>query len=90
MGIAEARREALLKLAAIQSGGDPVEERRQVRAARKAERAESTVEQRAAEWQEARRRDWSDRHANEIARVINRDVLPKLGSRRLRETVRAD
>lgn len=86
--LAEARRRARETLGAVAAGHDPVAEKRQMRARRKAEAAEPSVAERLAQWQEARAGRWSARHAREVARVARHDILPTLGSRRLRETTR--
>ncbi|MGG5817584.1 integrase arm-type DNA-binding domain-containing protein [Falsiroseomonas sp. HW251] len=73
MGIAKARKEAKAAIAAVQSGGDPVAEKRQAREARRREQAErrgaGTVASRLAEWQAARKADpagpWSLKYAAE-------------------------
>jgi len=90
LGLADARRAALDALAALQRGADPVAEKRQARAKRKAERAEPTVAERLAQWQQAKAARWSDRHAAEVARLAARDIVPRLGKRALRQTSRAD
>lgn len=94
MGISKARQEALQKLAAIQTGGDPVAEKQAARAARKAQAAEPTVLDRLDEWQAARSTDldnpWSPRHAAEIARLIKFDIPAKLAKKALKDTTRAD
>lgn len=94
MGIRVAREEALAVLAGVQAGADPVEEKRAVRAARKAKAEEPTVALRLAQWQASRamaQRDaWSDRYAAEVARVARVDIEPRLGKRALAETTRED
>jgi hypothetical protein len=49
MGIAEARRQAMAKLAEVQKGADPVAEKRAARAARAAPAAEAPVAERLSE-----------------------------------------
>ena len=90
LGLSEARRAALDTLASLQRGADPVAEKRQARAKRAAERAEPSVAERLAQWQDAKRARWSDRHAAEVARLAARDIAPRLGKRPLRLTTRAD
>jgi integrase len=90
MGVAAARKQALAKLAAIQAGGDPVAADRAARAAREARAVLPTVAERMAEWQTARSAKWSVRYATEVARIVKKDVSPKLGNRPLSETTRAD
>lgn len=94
LGVAEARRQAKTAIGAIVSGADPVAQKREARAARKARAAEASVAQRAAAWQAAKVADanapWSANYADHVAGIIKRDILPKLGRRPLVETTRAD
>lgn len=94
MGIADARRAAKAALAGIQAGGDPIEDKRQARDARRNRLAEATVAERLTEWQATRQasleRPWSARYAVEVARIGEREVFPRLGNRALVETTRAD
>ena len=94
MGIAEARRAALAALAAVQSGADPVADRRKEREGRRASLREATVAARLAEWQADRIGNpvnpWSDRYAAEVERAAAHDIIPRLGSRKLVHTTRAD
>ena len=90
VGIAEARKRARAILAEIDSGGDPQAERRAAQTAR-AERAnQPSVATRLQQWQIAKERDWSARHAQEVARITKRDIGPVLGGLPLVETTRAD
>lgn len=94
MGIADARKGAKAVLAGIQAGGDPIEAKRQARDARRTRLAEATVAERLAEWQATRQasleRPWSARYAVEVARIGEREVIPRLGKRALVESTRAD
>lgn len=95
MSIGEARKAAKIKLGQIEQGADPVEEKRELRKARRvAVVAGVTVEARLRMWQAARGADtgaaWSDRYSDEVARIIKRDIAPKLGKRALGETTRQD
>lgn len=94
MGIGDARKTALAALASVQTGGDPVRQKRAAREARKAKEGEKTVAERLDEWQTHRqtdkRRPWSPRYARDIARFVQADVIPRLGKKRLAETTRAD
>jgi len=94
MGISEARKAAMKALVAVQGGGDPVGERRAARAAKLERSKEATVEDRLQEWQAARSKDrvkgWSPRHAAEVRRLVDADIIPALGKRLLKETARAD
>jgi integrase len=95
LSIAAARRAALKALGSIETGADPVGEKREARAARKVKVAAGvTVAKRLAEWQAGRNADptaaWSDRYAAEVARIAAREIVPKLGARALTETTRAD
>jgi integrase len=88
--LAEARRSALDALARIHKGADPVAEKRAARAARKAIATEATVAQRLGEWQQAKTSRWSDRHAAEVARLVEKEIVPALGTKPLRMTTRED
>jgi len=95
LSIAAARRAALKALGSIETGADPVGEKREVRAARKVKVAAGvTVAKRLAEWQGSRLADpaaaWSDRYAAEVSRIAAREIVPKLGARALVDTTRAD
>lgn len=90
VGIAEARRRALATLAAVQGGADPVQERRHERAARAASAAAPTVADRLTEWSRARGPGWSQKYRDEIARQVDRDIVPALGKRVLADTTRTD
>jgi integrase len=90
VALAEARRLAHETLAALARGRDPVAERREARDRRRVEAAEPTVAERLAEWQDARARTWSARHAAEVRRIAERDIAPRLGKRPLRRTTRAE
>ncbi|MBD0272577.1 MAG: DUF4102 domain-containing protein, partial [Acetobacteraceae bacterium] len=94
VGIAEARKRAQAQLSAIQNGADPVAQKRAARAERSAREAEPTVAERVSEWLAAREADRSKplkpRTAAEYRRAMQRDVLPRLGGRPLREIGRED
>jgi integrase len=90
MSIADARRSALAMIVAVQSGGDPVAEKKSARAERKEREAAPTVAERMAEWRKAKAASWSARYAAEVERLCIREIEPKLGRRPLRETSRAD
>jgi integrase len=94
MGITDARKAALGALSAVQAGADPVKEKRAARAARKAEAAERSVADALAEWQAVKAADpqapWSASYAAEVARVAERDIIPRLGKRKLARTTRPD
>lgn len=94
VGIAEARKAALAAIASIQTGGDPIAEKRRARDERKARAGEKTVAQRVKEWRETKENDstgpWSARYAAEVNRIADRDIEPKLGKKPLAETTRAD
>ncbi|GGC68903.1 integrase [Siccirubricoccus deserti] len=91
LGIAEARKRAPAHLAAIHSGADPVAQKRAIRARRE---DQPTVALRVAEWLVARETDpakpLKPRTAAEYRRTMERDVLPRIGTRSLRETTRED
>jgi integrase len=94
LGLSAARKRALIMLGAVQSGSDPVAEKRQKRAERRQAMAEPTVAQRLAAWQQARATDparpWSASTAATVARMVRSEIEPALGSRRLVQTTRAD
>jgi integrase len=86
IGIAEARKRARAVLADVQRGADPVSEKRAARA--RVERP--TVAARLEEWHAARVPDWSARHAGEVRRIVDREIVPAIGTKPLAETTRAD
>jgi integrase len=88
--LAEARKAALDALARIHRGADLVSEKRAARAARKAMATEATVAERLTQWQQAKAARWSDRHAAEVARLVEREIVPALGRKPLRATTRED
>lgn len=90
VGIADARKRARNAIAEIQGGGDPVAERRALKAARSDRLGLPTVSDRLAEWREAKADHWSDRYQSEVLRVCVKEIEPKLGIRPLIETARAD
>jgi integrase len=90
LSLAEARKVALAALARIHRGDDLVSEKRSARSARKAMAAEATVAERLAEWQQAKTSRWSDRHAAEVARLVEREIVPAIGRKPLRATTRED
>ena len=94
LGIAQARKRAQAELAAIHGGADPVAQKRMARAERAERDAEPTVADRMAEWLAAREADRAKplkpRTAAEYRRIMERDVLPHLGRRPLRDTTRED
>ncbi len=100
MSLGAAREAARDAAAALRTGGDPVEEKRQARADRirrkaaAAEAAGETVYARIAEWRAAREADpsapWSPRYAAEVGRVCDQAVIPILGAKLLRDTTRQD
>jgi integrase len=90
MGIAAARKRAIAVLAEIHAGGDPVQERRDAELARQARLGQPTVTSRLGQWQEARRDQWSVRHADQIRRMCLNEIIPHIGDRPLAETSRSD
>ena len=90
MGVAEARRQALATTAAIQSGADPVTEKREARAARLERETAPTVIERLAQWRAAMEVRWSENYKYDIARFCRTEIEPKLGARVLAETKRED
>lgn len=95
LSIAAARRAALKALGTIETGADPVREKREARAARKVTIAAGvTVAKRLAEWRASRTADpasgWSERYAEDVAEITAREIVPKLGARALTDTARAD
>jgi hypothetical protein len=90
LGIAAARKAALDTLAAVHRGADPAREKKAKREARKRTAAEATVAERLAQWRAVKAPDWSDAYSAEVARLAERDVIPRLGKHRLRETTRGE
>jgi integrase len=95
LSIGAARKAARDMLAAIQTGDDPAEKWRQARAERRsAGDGAGSVENRLAEWQAIRERDplapWSPRYSAEVRRIVDREILPSLGTRDLKAMTRAE
>lgn len=96
VGLAEARKRANACRAAIQGGSDPLTEERAARAAAEARRAAPTVAVRWREWSEVaartamKGRGWSDAHAERVAWMLAKVVVPAMGKRVLADTTRAD
>jgi integrase len=88
--LAGARKRARDMRTDIEAGTDPVAERRAAETQRKARAAAPTVTQRLAGWQDARRSNWSDVYAGDVARFCKNEIIPVLGNRVLAETSRAD
>jgi integrase len=90
LSLAEARKVALAALARIHQGSDLVAEKRTARAARKAALAEASVAERLTQWQQTKASRWSDRYAAEVKRLVEREIVPALGTKPLRMTTRED
>ncbi|MEO3474078.1 integrase arm-type DNA-binding domain-containing protein [Roseomonas sp. CAU 1739] len=90
IGLAAARKAATVALAAVQGGRNPVEEKRQATAAREAAAAEPTVQDCVEAWLAARAPTWRPSTYETAEGHMRRLVLPKLGKRTLRGTMRAD
>jgi integrase len=90
LGLAAARRRAKQVLGDMARGVDPTAQKRIAAEANAATKAAPTVMQRLGEWQTAKAQDWSERYRAELARVVDKMVLPKLGKRILGETARDD
>lgn len=94
MGIADARKQAMVKLSEVQKGSDPVAEARDARSRRREQAQQPTVATRLSDWQDARERDrvdpWSPRYTSEVRRVCNQAVVPAIGQKPLRDTTRED
>jgi integrase len=90
MGIQAARKAAQGMLVDIARGADPVTERRAKRAEREARAALPTVNERMAEWQQAKESQWSHRYQQEVRRLCDKEIARKLGKRALIDTTRSD
>ena len=94
LSIKQARDAAMRALSGIQTGADSISEKRAVRAARKAQAEQRTVAERLVDWQAGRvtaaSNPWSERYAAEVARVVKREIEPRLGKKHLGETTRED
>ena len=90
VGVSEARRRALQALADIAGGADPVATKKAARAARVAHAGLPSVGACLIEWQNARGTAWSDRYRRSVARLCKVEIVPRLGSRPLVETTRAE
>jgi integrase len=81
-----ARTRAIALKASVRAGGDPA----RPGPATPAPPPSPSVGELMQRWQAARASVWSVRHATEVRRVVERDVIPLLGARSLSETVRGD
>jgi integrase len=88
LSLKQARDDARATLVDLRKGGDPVAEKRALRAARKVREAAPTVGERLSEWQRAHERRWSTRYATEVKRICDREVVRVLGRMALREVDR--
>jgi integrase len=84
----QARADARAALVDLARGGDPVAERRTLRAERAARETAPTVAERLVEWRAAHGRHWSPRYAAEVQRICERELVPVLGRMTLREATR--
>ena len=91
MGVAAARRQAVLVRADIWRGADPVGERRAARQARiSAAKAAPPLSARLAEWQAVKIATWSPRYQREVARVLQAEIPAKMAARPLAGLTRED
>src|SRR4051794_17742013 len=88
--LAAARKRAKAMRTDIEGGADPTAERRAAEAQRYMRTKAPTVARRLAEWQEARRPQWSVVYTSDVARFCKNEIEPHLGNRPLAETTRAD
>lgn len=89
-GLREARREARKVLGDIAKGIDPTAAKREAAKVRGEAKEAQTVATRLAEWQADKAKGWSERYCIELARVVDKVIVPKLGRRVLAETTRED
>ncbi|MCA8104763.1 tyrosine-type recombinase/integrase [Burkholderia sp. AU36459] len=68
----------------LRAGLDPSHEKRRVKAQRSLDRANS-FEPIAREWHEQKRGAWSERHADRIMKLLERELFPVLGARPIAE-----
>ena len=82
IGLAAAREARLAAKALVRAGKDPSAEKRvAARAApATADPAGPTFEEIAREWHDLNKGQWTDTHANDVLRSLERDVFPALGS----------
>jgi hypothetical protein len=91
VSLKDARAKALETLAELYAGRDPAEKLRAAEVAPQTAQAEQeTVAKLLREWQHAKDRLWSARHAVEVRRVAEKEIMPALGKRALRSTIRQD
>jgi integrase len=84
MSLNDARERQREAKAALSSGRDPGVEKKRARTAAGADAA-NTFELIAREWHKLQKRSWTERHADDVLRSLERDVFPELGSRPLRD-----
>jgi integrase len=90
LGLAKARQAAKQVLGDIAKGVDPTAIKRAAVKARTEAADALTVASRLAEWQAAKTDRWSRRYRIELARVVDKMILPKLGKHELAEVGRED
>jgi integrase len=84
MSLNDARDRQREAKAALATGRDPGIEKRRARTAAAVDAA-NTFELIAREWHALQRRNWTERHADDVMRSLERDVFPELGDRALRD-----
>jgi hypothetical protein len=88
LSLMQARADARAALVDLGRGGDPVAERRILRAERAVRKTAPTVAERLIEWRAANEGRWSPRYAAEVQRICDRELVPVLGRMTLREAPR--
>jgi integrase len=89
-GLSAARRGARTAIGQVQSGADPVAQKRAAEAERQARKQLPTVQVRATEWLSGKADSMGARTHREYQRLVTREILPGLGHKPLSETTRAD
>jgi integrase len=92
VGVAEARKQALKVQGAMQTGSDPVAERRATRARAAADKARMSVSDAWAAYSTAKISGggWGEGHANNARLFAARVLLPSLGKKALADVTRSD
>lgn len=80
VGLAAARKKCREAHAALADGKDPMEAKRDIKAAERAA-TNNTVAQVAADWLATKKSGWSATHYHREARNLEKDILPHLGRR---------
>ena len=92
VSICIARKEALLMRERVLCGVDPIDEKKQIQAAREIirEQTSDTFERSVRVYLSAKSHVWSETHRRDVARIFENELLPTLGSKCVRDISKQD